>query len=389
MPDRALNPFIWTDAVALPDAVSRQPFTEKLTLDLKAGNHVSLFGPRGTGKTSFLLELESELACEHGADAPSWATVRIDLRSAISMPAFVGAVTAALENHPERQLRRRARSALRDVEKELGINLGVVKAGVKSGTKEALNPEVVLQTQLQAASKLSERLVIAFDEFQRLASCPGEPLSVIRTALMGPANAGRISLVLTGSLREKLRLMLQTDTEPIWDQALERELPELDAVEFTNYLQMRFEASGKPISDEAIEHLVDLGGQHPKRTQQIAFQTWDRMGEGEEVGLDDVDGAYEELVRSGDRVGIVVDQLLSGDEPQINEAKALYLLGGGGSTGSRSTARRYGLNDEGAVTRALERLNDRGVVTGSDGAWRVVDPLLAEWLRRNDPLSPN
>jgi hypothetical protein len=392
MPDPSLNPFVWTDAVALPDAVSRQPFTSKLALDLKGGTHVALFGPRGTGKTSFLLELEGELAKEQSEDAPPWSMIRIDLRAAISIPAFIGAVSTALKQHPERQLRRRAASAFRNVEKELGVNLGVVKAGVKSGARESLNEEMILQAQLAALPKLSERLVIAFDEFQRLASCPGEPLSQIRTALMGPANAGHVSLVLTGSLREKLRLMLKTDTEPIWDQTLERELPELDAAAFIDYLQLRFEASGKPIADEAVEHLADLGGHHPKRTQQIAFQTWDSADANASIDRDMVDAAYEDLVRSEDKVGNVVDQLMSGDEAQVNEAKTLYLLGGGGNTGSRQTAQRYGMNDEGAVSRALERLKARGIVSDSGATgkrWRVVDPLLAEWLRRNDPLSPS
>lgn len=55
-------------------------------------------------------------------------------------------------------------------------------------------------------------------EFQRLNGCPGEPLSIIRSALTEAESGGTISLLLTGSLREKLELMLHTDTEPIWDQ---------------------------------------------------------------------------------------------------------------------------------------------------------------------------
>lgn len=38
--------------------------------------------------------------------------------------------------------------------------------------------------------------------------------------------------------------------------------------------------------------------------------------------------------------------------------------------------------------RAAERLRDRGLVSRGANDWRIVDPLLAEWLRRQDPLSP-
>jgi hypothetical protein len=386
MPQPALNPFIWSDAVMAQEAVSRQPFTQEVGLHLKAGTHVTLFGPRGTGKSSFLLQLAQELAQEHGPDAPAWSMITVDLRTAISLPAFIAAVSEALRTHPDRNLRRRGRAALRDVEKELGINLGVIKAGVRSSGRRETNHEVILQTQLAAIPKLAERVVIAFDEFQRLNSCPGEPLSQIRTALMGAQNAGHVSLLLTGSLREKLKLMLKTDTEPIWDQTLERQLPDLDAGEFIDYLQFRFEASGKPITDAAVEHLVELGGHHPKRTQQVAWHTWDQGPPGETIDLDGVNAAYEGLVESEDKVAQPVDQLLSGEASEINEAKALFLLGGGASTGSRNAAQQYGLTDESATSRALGRLEKRGIVVRIGSGWRVVDPLLAEWLRRNDPL---
>ena len=128
----AINPFNWTDAVQLADAVSRQPFTERVAMNLKGGTHTALFGPRGTGKSSFLLELGEELSREHGSDGPAWDIIVIDLRRAISLPAFIGTVADAIAQHPNRALRRRGAAAIRDVEKEVGINLGVVKAGVKS-----------------------------------------------------------------------------------------------------------------------------------------------------------------------------------------------------------------------------------------------------------------
>src|SRR5680860_1528472 len=45
-----LNPFIWE--YAIEDGVPREPFARETALQLKAGTHVALFGPRGTGKIS-------------------------------------------------------------------------------------------------------------------------------------------------------------------------------------------------------------------------------------------------------------------------------------------------------------------------------------------------
>jgi AAA ATPase-like protein len=144
--------------------------------------HVALFGPRGTGKTSFTLELRRELARDHEPDAPPWQMLRVDLRRAISLPAFIGAVRTALDRHPGGRLRRRAGDAWRRLEKDIGINLGVVAAGVRTTGRQALNEAEVLHDQLLALTQATDRLVVVFDEFQRLNSCPGEPLSIIRSS---------------------------------------------------------------------------------------------------------------------------------------------------------------------------------------------------------------
>lgn len=383
----SLNPFIWTGAIE--DSLSRQPFTRRAVTTLKGGTHVALFGPRGTGKTTFLLELATEIGKEHGPDAPAWELVTIDLRRAISLSAFIGAVSDAFESHHSRSVRRRAKGAFSRAEKELGINLGVVRAGVRIGGRGELNEAEILHRQLRALPDVADRLVVAFDEFQRLSSCPGEPLSIIRSALMGPARTGSLALLLTGSMRERLSLMLHTDTEPIWDQTLDLELPDLDPGEFAGYVQHRFAASGRPIDDRAVELLLELTSAHPKRTQHLAWHVWDRGEPSGAVEAEQVQEAFDDLVGSGAQGGDlarVIETLLAGGDSDVNEARALFLLSGGGPPGSRRSAQRYGLGGADATRRALERLRARGLVAGTTGSWRVVDPLLAEWLRRNDPL---
>jgi hypothetical protein len=313
--------------------------------------------------------------------------IRIDLRRVISPAAFIGAVIDAARTHTS--LARRALSEFRRLEKEIGINLGVVRAGARLRGVQ-INDTEILHAQLSALSRLSPRLVIAFDEFQRLAHCPGEPLSIIRSALMGPGRAGHVTLLLTGSLRDKLRLMLHTSTEPIWDQTHDLELPDLDPAELADYLELRFAASGKPASSGAIEHLLTLTDCHPKRTQHVAFHVWEAALDGTTVDAPTVQTAFDALLASGrDNTDFaqIIDTLLSGDDTDVNDAKALFLLVGGASPGSEKDARRYGLPDNRATTRALERLRDRGYVTRTGRQWRIVDPLLAAWLQTQDPLS--
>jgi hypothetical protein len=383
-----LNPFVWE--YAIEDGVPRDAFARETALQLKAGTHIALFGPRGTGKTSFTLELRRELGLDHEPDAPPWEMLRIDLRRALSLPAFIGATRTALDRHPNGQLRRRAGDAWRRLEKSIGINLGVVAAGVRTKGRQTINEAEVLHDQLYALTQATDRLVVVFDEFQRLNGCPGDPLSIIRSALMEPDAGGRVSLLLTGSLREKLELMLHTDTEPIWDQTHDVALPPIEAEHFAAFLEHAFEATRKPIDSRAADLLVELTDAHPKRTQHLAWQTWETVDEGGRVEVDAVQAAFDDLLSSRSHstdFGAIVDSLLAGENSDANGAKALFLVASGGSPGSRNTPPRYGLSGPDAAKRALERLRARGVVEGSGSAWRIVDPMFAEWLRRNDPLS--
>lgn len=200
----------------------------------------------------------------HAQCVHSVATYRVRLRRAISLPAFIGAVRTALDRHPDGQLRRRTGDAWRRLEKTIGINLGVVAAGMRTTARVVLDEAEVLHDQLLALTQATDRLVVVFDEFQRLNSCPGEPLSIIRSALMEPDSGGRVSLLLTGGLREKLELMLHTDTEPIWDQTHDVALPPIEAAPFAAYLEHAFAATGKPIDERAAVASARTDGGTPE-----------------------------------------------------------------------------------------------------------------------------
>src|SRR2546423_1503899 len=82
---------------------------------------------------------------------------------------------------------------------------------------------------------LTYQLVFVFDEFQRLRACPGDPLAVIRSALMS-SGANHVSLLFTGSIRNALRLMLEESGAPLFGEAAEMQLPVIARADFLEYL---------------------------------------------------------------------------------------------------------------------------------------------------------
>lgn len=387
----ALNPFVWGRPIDdTSKIVGMDAFASEMALMLKAQTNVVLFGPRDTGKTTFTTQLMHELRRSHGPDAPPHEVVRINLQRAMSVPAFCACVHDALVAHPERALKREARRQLQLMEKEIGFDIRVVKGSVKrSGVTPEQDAEA-LHAQLVSLARLSKHLVVVFDEFQMLRHCPNRPLSIIRSALMS-AGANHVTLLMTGSIRNALRMMVENSEEPLFGEAYQAELPEIAAADFLEFLDFQFQATGKPAHEEALVHLLNLTRSHPKRTQQLAWVVWRAADAQLPIASDLVQQAYDELIRGTDtqEFQAIVQGLADGDETAANDLRALAVLAdhGGQHLTSRVNANLYGFSSHTRLPDACERLYKRGLVQEVAGAWRLVDPFFEEWLRVTSPFA--
>ena len=387
----ALNPFVWGRPIDdTSKIVGMDAFASEMALMLKAQTNVVLFGPRDTGKTTFTTQLMHELRRSHGPDAPPHEVVRINLQRAMSVPAFCACVHDALVAHPERALKREARRQLQLMEKEIGFDIRVVKGSVKrSGVTPEQDAEA-LHAQLVSLARLSKHLVVVFDEFQMLRHCPNRPLSIIRSALMS-AGANHVTLLMTGSIRNALRMMVENSEEPLFGEAYQAELPEIAAADFLEFLDFQFQATGKPAHEEALVHLLNLTRSHPKRTQQLAWAVWRAADAQLPIASDLVQQAYDELIRGTDtqEFQAIVQGLADGDETAANDLRALAVLAdhGGEHLTSRVNANLYGFSSHTRLPDACERLYRRGLVQEVAGAWRLVDPFFEEWLRVTSPFA--
>jgi hypothetical protein len=388
----ALNPFIWDRPLDDPaKIVGMDAFADHVALTLKGQTNVALFGPRDTGKTTFTNQLALELGKAHGPDAPAFDVIKVNLQRVVSIPGFIGCVHDALVGHPEKAIRRAAQREVAALEKQIGFDIRVIKGSVKRASKKPEDDAETLHAQLVALRSLSDHLVVIFDEFQRLRHCPGDPLAVIRSALMS-SGANHVSLLFTGSVRNALRMMLEDSGQPLFGEAKSMHLPTIDRVEFLEYLEYQFEATGKPADDTALEYLLDATRGHPRGTQQLAWEVWADTPSRKPVTLDTVVGAHDRLVQTIERseFASVLNVLISGDEGEVNEVRALQLLADHGGTrtiASRRLASLYGFSSHSAIKRAAERLQARGLVDQNGDEWYIVDPLFAEWLRRSSPLA--
>jgi energy-coupling factor transporter ATP-binding protein EcfA2 len=386
-----LNPFIWDRPLDDPSKiVGMEGFANKVALTLKGQTNVALFGPRDTGKTTFVNQLALELGKPHGRHAPPFDVVKVNLQRVVSIPGFIGCVHDAMTGHPDRRMRRAAQRQIGVLEKEINFDIKVVKGSVRRRGLEPEHDAETLHAQLVALRSTSDHLVVVFDEFQRLRHCPGDPLSIIRSALMS-SDANHVSLLFTGSIRNALKMMFEDSQQPIFGEAVRMQLPAIARVDFFEYLDFQFETTGKPADEPALEYLLDASNGHPRSTQRLAWECWSATPPRRRVTLETVIDAHDRLVQSIERSEFtaVLNVLMNGDEGEVNEIRALQLLAdrGGGNITSRALAKLYGFSSHSRVRPALVRLQGRGLVDRLDNEWYVVDPLFDEWLRCASPLA--
>lgn len=171
------------------------------------------------------------------------------------------------------------------------------------------------------------------------------------------------------------------------------ELPPISEVDFLEFLDFQFQATGKPAEEEALLHLLKLTRTHPKRTQQLAWAVWRAATGGRlPVRSDLVQQSYEDLIRSTDtqEFHAILQGLAAGDETAANDLRALNVLAdqGGDRLTSRTNALLYGFSSHTRLPDACERLYRRGLVQKVNGPWRIVDPFFEEWLRVTSPFAP-
>ncbi|HEX9970080.1 MAG TPA: hypothetical protein VGB03_08070, partial [Acidimicrobiales bacterium] len=120
-------------------------------------------------------------------------------------------------------------------------------------------------------------------------------------------------------------------------------------------------------------------GGHPQRTMQLADACWRHTARGTTAGAEEWAAALAE-VRGTAMDGM--ERLYSGF--QRGERAVLRAVAWSGSI--------YGAEAElldlskGAATHARDALLDRGELAKSESELKIVDPLLADWLRQRFPI---
>ncbi|MFI5003457.1 MAG: hypothetical protein ACHQE6_00440 [Solirubrobacterales bacterium] len=225
--------------------------------------------------------------------------------------------------------------------------------------------------------KHGRRCLVAFDEFQDALTADDRIDAVIRSESERHGDAA--SYVFAGSHVGMMRELFTDKWRAFYAQARQIDLPPLDQRDVAAFISTRFEESGKS-TGEALAPLLQLAAGHPQRSQLLAHFLWEETPARGQASGQTWTSSLERVreVEAAEELRAAWGALNAG------ERRALLAISSRLPPYSRSTQRQVGGSRGGGMEHAIRSLLDAGELAEDRRApagYRVVDPLLAHWIR--------
>ena len=319
--------------------------------------NVRMVAPRRYGKTSVLLAHESVLR------RTGWRTAHVDFSRVTDLTDAARRLAAGYGGLDVSWVR----SHLQGLLARLGVSLSSSGPGLtlapRPQSPDGAAAETVLHRMLDLPLTLwredATPTLVVFDEFQDLLVARQDLDGLLRSKIQYHGDAA--AYVYAGSEPSLMRELFET-----------RERPLADALE---ELEARFRAESLD-PGEALAELVAFAGGHPQRTMLFAYLLADRRA----------DGAAGDARAAGE----VVDAALKRTAPthqalwqQLPRTERVVLgaVADGIAPSNEALAAEHQLARS-TLNDAADRLTNQGHLVRAPRGGALVDPLLAEWLRR-------
>ena len=359
-----VSPFPYQGPLAPAEVGGRDDLLRDLTERVTGGRVTALLGPRRYGKTSVLRRL--------AADLTEVTTVWVDLYEVTSLADVavrfddaLGATTGPFA------------AAARAVAASVSVNLGVVKVELTGPARNRPDPGLtfhgLLEVLVTAATREPTLLVV--DEFASIGRVDGAA-GTLRTAIQH--HYRDLGVVFAGSHPSMMRTLFTARAQPFYGQADLVEIDPLSSGAVDAIVRSGFVTSGRGAGPVA-GLVAGLAAGHPQRTMQLADACWRRTPAGATADAGTWIAALDDVRRA---TGEGMERLYSGFER--GERSVLRAVARGGSI--------YGAEADlldlsnGTATHARRTLLDSGDLVDVGRGLAVVDPILADWLRRRFPI---
>ena len=377
----ATNPFRY-GALALDDAfTNREAEVAELLTDILNGQDVVVFAPRRYGKSSLVWRVSQQ------AIAQDVLVAHVNLMTTPTLERLAEKLAETIHDDLASTLFR-ARERLRVF---AGLRITpVVTLDPQSGKlgftfdagRQPQDLDATLERLLelpgQLAAERERKVALVLDEFQEIVDIdPNLPRLMRSVFETQPA----VAHVYLGSKRHMLERIFNDENEPFWRSAKQLELGVIAPPLFRGYIHWQFERTGRRVGPAVVDRVLDATLGHPYATQELCYFVWAETPESGTAGDEQYDAALEKLLRAEHaHFGLVWEKAARAQRLVLHA-----LAREPGRPLASEYRRRHGLPGPSSVQRALQALvKDELIAREESGEYRIAEPFLAEWLRREE-----
>jgi len=374
------NPFNF-GALALDTAFAdRAEELDELTADIRNGQDVVIFAPRRSGKTSLIWRAATRLAGERVLVA------QVDLMTTPTKEGLAAALAKTIHEQiasPLERVRERALAPFRGLTVQPTINVDPEDGSLSfsfgvARRKAAIDAtlERLLELPAELGGSRDRRTGLVIDEFQEIVEIDAGLPKLLRSVFQRQPEVAHVYL---GSKQHVMERIFNDANEPFWRSAKAVELGSIPTEPFAAFLVDRFHEGGRQVEDAIVADVLARTGGHPYATQELCYFLWEQAGPSAPAGRAELERALAAVLRSEHAHFSLLWEGASAVQKQVLRA----LSREPGHPFSAAYRDRHDLPAATNVQKALSALTKREIVSGEEGAYRIAEPFLAEWLRAN------
>lgn len=347
----------------------REKEIQYLRDNLVNGLNTLIHSPRRLGKTALVHHLFHQLGKEK-----QFETIYIDLFATQNMNDLIKILS---EQILKKYHKRNIVEGLKKILSGLSPTISILPDGTPQIGLNLTESQYdgTLRQLFDFVNKRKKRVIIAFDEFQEVASYPEKAEAILRTHIQALSNIG---FIFSGSSNHILQQMFYSAKRPFYQSSEVLVLEKIEHGRYFEFIGMLFEKSGKTITDEAIDYILDFSEDYTYYTQVICNYVFYRSGKKvSKIDLMDMTSNYLEN-RKLDYMNIL--SLL----PE-NQKKVLIAIAKEGRV-DKPTAMdfiiRYRLPSVSSTLQAVNALADKEVIYKWTGNFVVYDVFFRRFLEK-------